>query len=288
MASWKKIIVSGSQAELAAVTASAGILVGTNQQITTSPSTTFLSGSFSGSFQGDGSGLTGLVTNLEFSGSEGNGVVDLLTQAFNIVGGEGIDTSGSGQTLTISGEDATDTNKGIASFDSGDFLVTSGNVTLADSATGAVLIISGTINEVEVSRTNGTVTVGLPDNVTITQDLIVGGDLTVQGDTTVIHTTNLEVEDRYILLNSGSVLGAPAKGGIIVDGGTGTGRAFIVGDTADRWGFTGSLASNATTATPDAFAAAVVDLVAGHTDKAEYQKRGNIKVDSNEDIWIYS
>ena len=63
MASWKKVIVSGSAAELLNITASAGLFntslnVGTNQQITTSPATTFLSGSFSGSFfQGDGSGL---------------------------------------------------------------------------------------------------------------------------------------------------------------------------------------------------------------------------------------
>lgn len=53
MPTWKKVIVSGSQAHLAAVTASTALLVGTNQQITTSPSTTFLSGSFSGSFSGN-------------------------------------------------------------------------------------------------------------------------------------------------------------------------------------------------------------------------------------------
>jgi hypothetical protein len=52
MAEWKKVIVSGSQAELAAVSASIGLLVGTNQQITTDQSTTFLTGSFTGSFKG--------------------------------------------------------------------------------------------------------------------------------------------------------------------------------------------------------------------------------------------
>lgn len=52
MAVWKKVIVSGSQAELAAVTASIAVLVGSTQKITTSPSTTILSGSFSGSFSG--------------------------------------------------------------------------------------------------------------------------------------------------------------------------------------------------------------------------------------------
>ena len=46
MAEWKKVIVSGSNAELNQLN------VGSNQQITTNPATTYLSGSFSGSFQG--------------------------------------------------------------------------------------------------------------------------------------------------------------------------------------------------------------------------------------------
>jgi len=61
MAEWRKVIVSGSQAELAALTASIAVKVGTNQQITTSQSTTFLTGSFTGSFNGDGTGLTGVT-----------------------------------------------------------------------------------------------------------------------------------------------------------------------------------------------------------------------------------
>lgn len=58
MATWKKLIVSGSVAELASVSASVGVLVGTNQQIQPTQSDTRLTGSFSGSFTGDGSGLT--------------------------------------------------------------------------------------------------------------------------------------------------------------------------------------------------------------------------------------
>jgi len=95
--------------------------------------------------------------------------------------GEGIDVSESGGTITIAGEDATSSNKGIASFDSGDFSVTSGAVTLADSATGAVIAISGTANEVDVSRSNGTVTIGLPDDVTITSDLTVTSNTYIGG-----------------------------------------------------------------------------------------------------------
>jgi hypothetical protein len=117
----------------------------------------------------------------EFTIAADTGTPDTVSTGSTITfaGGEGIDTAVTDNTITISGEDATDSNKGIASFDSGDFTVSSGNVVLADSADGAVLAINGTASEVEVSRSNGTVTIGLPDNV------IVGGALTVTGNTTL-------------------------------------------------------------------------------------------------------
>ena len=61
MASWKKVLVSGSAGEFSSVTASVGLRVGTNQVISTEYSTTQLTGSFSGSFFGDGSGLSGVT-----------------------------------------------------------------------------------------------------------------------------------------------------------------------------------------------------------------------------------
>ena len=104
------------------------------------------------------------------------------------------------QTYKVGVVTATDTVKGIASFDSGDFLVTTGNVTLADSANGAVLAINGTTDEVDVSRTNGTVTIGLPSNVTIGNDLTVNGNLRVVGTAVTFETQTVKVEDRLIEL----------------------------------------------------------------------------------------
>jgi hypothetical protein len=71
-----------------------------------------------------------------------------------------------------------------------------------------VTSLSGTANEVEVSASAGSVTVGLPDDVIITRDLtvtrnaVVNGDFTVNGTTTTINTENLNVEDNIITLNS--------------------------------------------------------------------------------------
>ena len=66
MATWKKVIVSGSVAELATVSHSIASLVGSNQQITTAQATTFLTGSFTGSFKGDGTNLTGVTATAIF------------------------------------------------------------------------------------------------------------------------------------------------------------------------------------------------------------------------------
>ena len=69
MATWKKVIVSGSSAELSQLN------VGANQQINTAPASTFLSGSFSGSFNGNGANLTGVTNATTIASlSQGTGI----------------------------------------------------------------------------------------------------------------------------------------------------------------------------------------------------------------------
>jgi len=93
--------------------------------------------------------------DLDFAGDTGTSAVDLDSQTFTIAGGEGIDTTASGQTLTIAGEDATTSNKGIASFSSDNFSVSSGAVTIKDGGVANAELVNSTVNYGGVSLALG-------------------------------------------------------------------------------------------------------------------------------------
>jgi len=70
------------------------------------------------------------------------------------------------------------------------------------------LTFSGTANEIETSVASNTVTIGLPNDVTIGNNLTIGGDLTVTGTTNTVGATNLSVADQYVYLNTGDAIGS--------------------------------------------------------------------------------
>ena len=151
MATWKKLIVSGSVAELASVIASVGVLVGTNQQIQPTTGNTRLSGSFSGSFTGDGTGLTNItatptfpvveITNLSsanrFFTSDG-------TNSFTTYGNLLTDLAGGG--LSVVDSDSLAVNSGSLQtfFNSSSYAGVSGDV-LINPTTGVATIQANSV-----------------------------------------------------------------------------------------------------------------------------------------------
>ena len=112
--------------------------------------------------------------------------------------------------------------------------------------------------------------------------LTLTGNLEVQGTTTNINSTDLSIEDKFILLNSGSATG---NSGIIAQNSAtnGQGTALFFDDTANRWSLDYAGAdANTDVVTADARIAAVA---ISNTD-ANYQKDGNIFVDGT-DVFIY-
>ena len=161
------------------------------------------------------------------------------------------------------------------------------NATKKESIADLVAGIAGT----NISSAAGQLS--LPSTITgahtFDNNLTVSGNLTVDGTTTTLNTANLLVEDRFILLNSGSA--NPDEGGLIIDEGGGSGSAFIYDASDTRWGFNANVSSSQATANSNAYAAQVIDENnAAHTGavSASYVANGNIRVATNGDIFIYS
>ena len=153
------------------------------------------------------------------------------------VAGEGINVSGATGNVTISAEDATASNKGIASFNSTNFSISNGAVSIAtdgieagDLADNAVVLGNIAANAVtNASIANNAVqadqlandavdenaiqddavtadkivnNITLAGNCGVSGNWNIGGTLTVQGGTTTIESTTLTVEDKNIVVAS--------------------------------------------------------------------------------------
>jgi hypothetical protein len=115
-------------------------------------------------------------------------------------------------------------------------------IPLSTQTTGDyVATIVGTPNEVTVSPNSGhnaAVTIGLPDDVEITGNLQVGGNLNVIGTVNSVNTTQINIEDNKVKLNS-KFTGAPTTdAGIVVERGTETDVEILWNETSDKWTLT--------------------------------------------------
>jgi len=192
-------------------------------------------------------GEADVATTLTINGDTGTTGISLLTESLQVSGGEGIDVTVTDNTITIAGEDASTTNKGVASFADADFTVSSGavsikNVNLGTQTTGSYVAgITGTANEVTVSGSgseNASVTIGLPDDVTITNNLTVGGNLNVTGTINSVNTTQVNIVDNKINLNTDFTGTPTVDAGIRVERGASPDVEILWNETEDKWTLT--------------------------------------------------
>ena len=185
------------------------------------------------------------------SGVTSLGVTAAGGGSFSILGGTGLTAAATSSTITVNLDNTAVTGGsyggagtvGTFTVDAQGRLTAAANSTISitasqisDKGTNLVTGLTGTNNEITVSNSGvGAVTLGLPANVTISNNLTVTGDLIVNGNTTTLNTATLVVEDKNIVLaNSASPTDITADGaGITVLGATD--KTFTWVDATDAW-----------------------------------------------------
>jgi len=172
MANWKKVIVSGSNAELSSLT------VSNNQFITPSQSGTRLTGSFTGSFTGDGANLTGVTATAVFP----------VSQTTNILSTTKLFSNDGANTFVFVGQVTGSTYAGV----SGDITIGTGGVSaIGSSKVTSAMIVDGTITGTDIA------------SATVTNANLVNSTITIGSTSTALGASNTTIAGLVSVSSTG-------------------------------------------------------------------------------------
>ena len=273
MANIKKIVVSGSA--ISQLSNDAGYALNT---------------AITGAFTAVSGGISTRLTSVELAVGGGGGLLSSSAQIATDISGAFTAVSGGFSTRITTNT----TNIGTNTTNIGTLTSATSSYALKTDISGAFTAVSTSIaGRVTTIEGTGTIQgVGTTNNVTFanvtaTGNVSITGTLFVDGTTTTINSTNLNIEDKFILLNSGSTGGSPTEGGIVVQSGSqGFGNAFYYDSTDGRWSLKRGADSTTGGFTPEAFMSSVIlGTAASVQTSGSYFLPGNIIIDGG-DIYI--
>ena len=162
--------------------------------------------------------------DVDITTDSGTIAIDLDSETLSVSGGEGIDTSATGNAITIAGEDASTSNKGVASFHSDNFSVSSGAVTIKDGGVANAELANSSITVSDGSNTTavslgGTITYTAGEGMDVTESsgtvTFAGEDATVSNKGIASFSTNdFDVSSGAVSVKTAGVSDSQLASGI--------------------------------------------------------------------------
>ena len=264
-----------------------------------------ISGSFTAVSASIASDIANQSQTITLSADSGTNDTYTTGETLTFTGGNGISTVVTDNNIAINGvANLVSSSAQLASNISGSSTALSASIaadiagisTDFDDITNKPALVSGSAEgdaqgQVKINGVNVNINaLGTNDSPAFT-NLTVNGDLTVTGNTFEAQVSNLNVEDKFILVNSGSTTG---DSGIVFGGSDGAnaniGNAIFWDNDTDVFGFASSISSSATSATVTSKIGnieshATADPSSGPT----LQGKGSIFInEASEGIFIYS